>query len=304
MTLKQLEYLLAVAECGSFTVASRRLGVSQPALSQQVRALEAEVGATLLERPPRPVRLTSAGQALAAEARISVTSASRALAAGREAAKGQAARLDIATVQSLAASVLPDCIRRWRLTSRFTTLRVHEFANRHDVENSVAAGEADLGIAPRPTQWRGAVRPLGWDELVVVLSPDQPLSHAGAPVPLAALAHDEWVLYEPEHGLRDIVQQACERSGFTPKAALTTTQLESAARMGAAGLGPAALPLANVPSELRQAAHRLDPPVVWEIAAYTATSAFSGLASAFLMVLADGQWQRRVPRGALVLTHE
>src|SRR5215216_2386599 len=76
MTLRQLSYVLAVADAGSFTEAARRLHVAQPSLSQQIRALEEELGGRLLERPPRPVRLTAAGRAFVAEARPAVSTAS------------------------------------------------------------------------------------------------------------------------------------------------------------------------------------------------------------------------------------
>src|ERR1700709_1051871 len=85
MTLRQLEYLLAVAQTGSFTEAASRVHVSQPTLSQQIRALEAEVGGPLRDRSPAHVELTSAGKAVVGDARAAVTSAQRALSAGRRA---------------------------------------------------------------------------------------------------------------------------------------------------------------------------------------------------------------------------
>jgi len=77
MTLRQLEYILAVARAGSFTRAAQDLHVAQPSLSQQIRALESEVGGPLLERPPGPVRLTPAGRALAAEGRTAASTPAR-----------------------------------------------------------------------------------------------------------------------------------------------------------------------------------------------------------------------------------
>src|SRR5919201_3050903 len=113
MTLRQLEYLLAVAQSGSFSGAAVRLHVSQPTLSQQIRSLEAEVGGALLERPPGPVRLTPAGRALVGDAQAAGTSARRALSAGRRAIRSAPQMLTMATVRSLAAAVLPTTIKRW-----------------------------------------------------------------------------------------------------------------------------------------------------------------------------------------------
>src|SRR5258707_14218781 len=78
MNLRQLHYLLAIADEGSFTRAAERLLVAQPSLSQQIKSLEQELGGPLLERLPKGVRLTSAGKAFAPEARAAVTHAERA----------------------------------------------------------------------------------------------------------------------------------------------------------------------------------------------------------------------------------
>ena len=113
MTLRQLEYLLAVAQTGSFTEAAARQHVSQPTLSQQIRALEAEVGGPLLDRSPGRAGLTPAGRALVGDARAAVTSAHRALDACRRALRSATELLTIATVRSLAAALLPATIKRW-----------------------------------------------------------------------------------------------------------------------------------------------------------------------------------------------
>src|SRR5919198_2649664 len=113
MTLRQLEYLLAVAQSGSFSGAAVRLHVSQPTLSQQIRSLEAEVGGPLLERPPGPVRLTPAGRALVGDAQAAVTSARRALSAGRRALRAAPQTLTLATVRSLAVAGPPGTLKPW-----------------------------------------------------------------------------------------------------------------------------------------------------------------------------------------------
>ena len=83
-TFRQMAYWLAIVEEGSFTRAAARMHVSQPSLSQQVRALEEELGGELLERLPRSVRLTSAGKAFLPHARAAVHSADRAVRSARE----------------------------------------------------------------------------------------------------------------------------------------------------------------------------------------------------------------------------
>src|SRR5690349_3953302 len=109
MTLRQLEYVLAVADTRSFTQAAERMHVSQPSLSQQIQVLEAEIGGALFDRPPKPVRLTNAGRAFVAEARVAVASAGRAEKVARQRLELEPETLTIATVPSLAVSTLPQC---------------------------------------------------------------------------------------------------------------------------------------------------------------------------------------------------
>jgi DNA-binding transcriptional LysR family regulator len=78
MTLRQLQYFVVIAEEGSLTRAAQRLLVAQPSLSQQIGALEAELGGPLLERMPRGVRLTMAGQSFLPEARAAISRVERA----------------------------------------------------------------------------------------------------------------------------------------------------------------------------------------------------------------------------------
>src|SRR5579884_1140567 len=98
MNLRQITYLLTVVEEGSFTRAAQLLSVAQPSLSQQVRALERELGGPLLERMPNGVRLTAAGRAFLPEARAAAAHADRAAEAAREALGVPGRELEISTV--------------------------------------------------------------------------------------------------------------------------------------------------------------------------------------------------------------
>jgi DNA-binding transcriptional LysR family regulator len=113
MNLRQLHYLLAIADEGSFTRAAEQLLVAQPSLSQQIKSLERELGGPLLERLPKGVRLTAAGKAFLPEARAAVTHAERARRNARSALGLQAGELEVATVTSVAFGVLPPAFERW-----------------------------------------------------------------------------------------------------------------------------------------------------------------------------------------------
>ena len=293
MTLRQLEYLLAVAQSGSFTDAASRLHVSQPTLSQQIRALEAEIGGPLLDRPPGPVGLTPAGKALVGDARAAVTSAHRALTAGRRAIRAAPKLLTMATVRSLAAAVLPATITRWRELQPDVSIRLLEFPNRGQVTEAVEDGRADLGIGPLPPEWSGARLELGWEQLILVMPRSDPLAQTGHDLALESLSGRQWVLYEEGHGLGEQALQACRAAGFEPEWAVRTAQVEVAARLAAAGIGPALVPIKNVPPELAQHVRGVDPPVSWRVWAYVTGEEFPEIADAFVDVLVEGPWQQR-----------
>jgi len=126
MTLRQLEYLVAVVDEGSFGRAALSLYVSQPTLSQQIRALEAEVGGSLVERLPRGARATPAGEALLPAARAALAAAQRARRSARMVLGLEAGELEIATVGTVALGLLPPVLKRWRVRHPARTVRLHE----------------------------------------------------------------------------------------------------------------------------------------------------------------------------------
>jgi DNA-binding transcriptional LysR family regulator len=283
MTFRQLEYLVAVIDEGSFGRAAQRLYVSQPTLSQQVRALEAEIGGPLLERLARGVRPTAAGEALLPAARAALAATERARRAARMVLGLEAGELEIATVGTVAFGLLPPVLRRWRARHRARTVRMHEYRDGPVLAEAVADGSADLGIGPRPQEWAGPLEPLGWEEFVVVLPPDDPLRKHEDPIRLSSLAERDWVLFEREHALGQLTEALCAAEGFTPRPAVRTAQI------------PAALvPVNIVTAPQRRSARGLDPPRARELCAF-ARSEWSPLARAFLDLLAEQPWPGREP---------
>jgi DNA-binding transcriptional LysR family regulator len=289
-TLRQMAYWLAVVEEGSFTRAAERMHVSQPSLSQQIRSLEAELGGELLERLPRSVRLTAAGKAFLPHARMGVRSAERAMRSARSALQEQTGELEISTVRSIAAGLLPQLIRDWRKQRPLTTIRLHEKNHRSHSEEFVRDGLADIGIGPPPLEWSGLVERLGWEEFVVVLSDDDRLSRRKS-IPLSTLAQRLWVMFDPENGLTDMLVAACSSSEtpFVPQPAVLTSQVEGAVRLAAAGVGPALVPINNVPKELSGSVLRLEPPLGRELTVYT-RSKWPALAEAFVELMKEADW--------------
>jgi DNA-binding transcriptional LysR family regulator len=290
MTLRQLEYLVAVVDEGSFGRAALRLYVSQPTLSQQIRALEAEIGGPLVERLARGARPTATGEALLPAARAALAAADRARRSARMVLGLEAGELEIATVGTVALGLLPPVLRRWRARHPARTVRMHEHRDGSALAEAVAEGSADLGIGPRPAEWAGPVETLGWEELVVILPPGDPLREG--PVALAALAEREWVLFEREHALARLTEALCAAEGFAPRAAIRTGQIAAAPALAAAGLGPALVPVNVVAGPLRRSVRPLDPPRARELCAFTRAE-WPPLARAFLDLLAEQPWPGR-----------
>jgi DNA-binding transcriptional LysR family regulator len=299
MNLRQLHYLLAIADEGSFTRAAERLLVAQPSLSQQIKSLEQELGGQLLERLPTGVRLTAAGKAFVPEARAAVAHAERARRNARSALGLEAGELEVATVTSVAFGVLPPAFEHWRERYPGTTIALREYTHRRALDDAVRLGIGDIAVGPRPPQWHGPVVELGWEEFVAVLPASDPLAKSKRPLPLEELAERDWVLFGPEHGLSELILEACARAGFAPRRTVETGQVAAAGHLVAAGLGVTIIPSNVVPPGINAAIRRLKPPLARRLVAFTRQD-WSPLAAAFLEVLQAQAWQRR-PASAIVV---
>lgn len=299
VSLRQLEYLVAIAEEGTVTSAARRLFVSQSALSHQLRDLEQELGGPVFERLGRSMRLTALGRAILGDARTAITAAARVTRAARAVAGGEEGDLVVATVLSVAAGLLPRTLAKWALSRPRVTTHLREFQHKAALEAEVAQGGADLALGPRPAGWEGELVSLGAEEFVVVLPPGDEADDGSGVVDLAVLAGRRWVLYHPQHGLAELVAAACARAGFTPHGIVHTWQVELAARLAAIGLGPAMIPDNAVPGDLAAPVCRQRSPVLRELAAF-APDTFSGLARGYLdVVLSSDLRLHSVPPGAM-----
>jgi DNA-binding transcriptional LysR family regulator len=288
MNLKQLEYFAAVAQEGGITRAAERLFVSQPSLSQQISALEQELGGPLLERLPRGVRLTAAGQRLLPEAHATLRHARRARRAVRMAFELEAGQLEVATITSAAVGILPTVLQDWQTQYPEIEVSLLEFPHRRALDEAVRDGAGDIAVGSTPTDWQGPIEYLGHEEFVVVLPAGDRLL-ARSEVPLEALAERRWVHFAEGHGLAAVTDMCCAAAGFTPRAAVRTSQVAAAPRFAAAGLGPAIVPAHVVPDALRALARPASPRFVRAVVAYT-RSAWAPITTAFVSSLRSYRW--------------
>lgn len=244
MELRQLAYFVAVAEEANFTRAAARSHVAQPGVSAQIRRLERELGADLLDRSARPVRLTSAGAAVLPHARAALAAVAGARLAVEELAGLVRGHLTIGTVTSVSS----DDLDLPALLSAFH--RDHPA-----VEITLAAGNTDhLVAALREGRYDAAFIALGpaappgiethvvTDEpLVAVVDHADPLA-ASAAVPLAALAGRALICLPRGTGLRARLDEACAAAGFAPRVAFEAGDPRVLAQLAAHGLGVAVVP--------------------------------------------------------------
>jgi DNA-binding transcriptional LysR family regulator len=241
--LRRLRYFVAVAEELHFGRAARRLNVSQPPLSVQIRTLEREVGAPLLFRTQRRVELTEAGRVLLEEARRLLGQAEAAVIHTRRAAQGTVGRLAIGFVSTVDYSILPPLVRRFRQKHPGIALKLLELTGDRQ-QTLLQSGELDLGLSilPSPASHL-TMRPVFREPLIAAVAANHPRA-ARRRTPLRALAAEPFIQFPRElaPGLYDLAIAACRRAGFTPRLAQEAIQMQTILGLVAAGLGVALVP--------------------------------------------------------------
>lgn len=239
--VRRLGHFLAVAEEGHFGRAAARLGISQPPLTAQIQALEAELGVQLLERTGKGARPTREGEALIPLARRLAQDAGELESLARELRAGRHAPVSIACVTSALFDYLPPLVRALQAARPDAAVSVRELDTTDAVE-ALRRGEVDLALL-RLERDRHPVklRALGRDVLAAALPSGHPLAESDAPLPLGLLA-DEPLLILPRGispAYSDAMVAACRAAGFTPRVVREVGSAMAQLGFVAAGLGVA-----------------------------------------------------------------
>jgi DNA-binding transcriptional LysR family regulator len=265
MELRHLRYFVAIAEEGHITRAAERLGIQQPPLSMQLRALERELDVQLFRRLPRGVALTPAGRALLDEARVILSRVDFAVAATRLTARGEAGRIGLGFTSSASFHpFVPRVIRAFREQHSLVALALEESGTVELVE-ALRAERIDAAFVRSPVgeTVNLVVYPVLEEEMFAAVPSGHGLAQpAETPLPLGALAAETFILYRRPvgPGLHDAIIAACDRAGFSPRVGQETPRMLSTLSLVAAGLG-----VSLVPASMRRlqaegvAYRRLDP---------------------------------------------
>jgi DNA-binding transcriptional LysR family regulator len=248
MELRQLAYFVAVAEERNFTRAAQRIPIAQPAISQQIHRLEAELGERLFLRHRRGITLTPAGQALLPHARATLGAAE----GGREAV---AALSGLLTGRLTVGHVHPLPDRRFlRLLGAFH--RTHPRIELTLLEDqtdtllaALAAGQLHaaligLGRYDRPPPDVESLL-VAREPVLVAVHPTHPLAGRGQ-IPLRALREEPMVTLTRASKLRSTLEAACQAAGFAPRIAAETSDLGVLVELAAERLGVAVLPASGL----------------------------------------------------------
>ena len=248
MELRQLAYFVAVAEERNFTRAAKRIPIAQPAISQQVRRLEAELGEALFLRDRRGTTLTPAGEALLPHARTALQAAE----GGREAVAALGGlltgRLAVGLVHPLPDRRLPRLLGAFHRAHPGIELTLLE-GQTDALLAALAAGQLHAALVgqgryDRPPPDLEAL-PVAREPVVVAVHPTHPLAGRGQ-VPLRALRAEPMVTLTRASKLRSTLETACQAAGFAPRIVAETSELGVMVELAAEQLGVAVLPASGL----------------------------------------------------------
>ena len=250
MELRHLRYFVAVAEEGHITRAAERLGIQQPPLSHQIRALERELGVQLFRRLPRGVELTEAGRSFIEDARAALARVGQGVEAAKRAARGEQGHLRLAVPPTAPFHpFVPQVILAFREAYPLVSLTMEENLRMETMEQ-LRGGQMDVAFlrasiaAPEGL----VVHPLLEEPMVAALPSGHPLARSApsqdAALPLRALAGETFIAYARQQGpaLYEAMAAACLQAGFSPQLGQEAPRISTALSLVATGFGVTLVP--------------------------------------------------------------
>ncbi|MFY2765466.1 LysR substrate-binding domain-containing protein [Arenimonas sp. MALMAid1274] len=292
MNLRDLRYLVALADVLHFGRAAEACHVSQPTLSTQIKKLEDELGVALVERAPRHVMLTPAGQDIAARARRVLSEVEQMRETARRTSDPEAGTVRLGLFPTLGPYLLPHVVPRIR--ARFPRLELLLVEEKTEVVLAMLRdGKLDAAVLALPLHEDWLETEFLFEEPFLLAVPEgHPLSHRHD-LRLEELSDQHLLLLEEGHCLRDQALEVCALAGAGEKDGFRATSLETLRQMVAAGVGVTLLPTLAVkppvsPSEnIRLIAFRDPPPTRQMAMVWRRSSAMSAFLRQLAAVLRD-----------------
>jgi len=239
--LKDLRYLVAVADTRHFGRAAGRCFVSQPTLSAQLKKLEQYLGVQLIERAPQNIRLTEAGEQIVARARRILEDSDAVVTLARAHRDPLAGVLRIALLPTIGPYLLPRVSQAVRKALPRLELRLYEYQTAPMLEK-LQLGEIDLGVLALPVDTEGLDSHELYAEPFIVAVPDHHRLTKRDTVRVEDLQGEPLLLLEDGHCLRDQALEVCSHIGPNEKQDFRATSLETLRQMVATGAGVTLLP--------------------------------------------------------------
>ncbi len=242
MNLRDLRYLVAVAEHRHFGRAAEACFVSQPTLSTQIKKLERELGVQLVERNPRHVLMTETGERIVERARIILGETDNIAEIARRAIDPESGSLRIGLFPTLAPYLLPHVVPQ--LHARFPNLELLLVEEKTEVVlQRLRDGKLDAGVLALPVPDEQLhMEPLFTEDFVLAVPTTHPLADSDGPIDPSVLTGEHVLLLEEGHCLRDQALSVCQLVGASERTGFRATSLETLRQMVAAGVGVTLLP--------------------------------------------------------------
>ena len=250
-TLRQMEYLVAIADTGTFSEAAKRTYVSQPSLSAQIKDMEAHIGMPLLERGRHGAILTPIGAQIVTRARLVLRQVEEMKVMGRESGGMIAGRVKLGVLPTVGPYLLPQVTRR--LHAQYPDLRLsvrEEGAAR--LQDHLAGGQFDMIISGADDHPDTISLPIVSENIYICIAPDDALAGSRDPVKLSELKGREFLTLGHADTLTMTVRNIAALAGATTHGEYEGTSLDAIRQMASMGAGIAVLPSLYAISEAKR----------------------------------------------------